>query len=137
MLLYKMMRSEKFAVYLILFFVIIVVSVNIFASLSMLIIDKQEDIGIYKAMGAKNKTLRQTFTLHGWLICMSGAILGLILGLVLCVIQQRFGVVPMPGNFKISSYPVDIQSADIFIILIGTALVGFLMSYIPSRSIGE
>lgn len=137
MLLYKMMRSEKFAVYLILFFVIIVVSVNVFASLSMLIIDKQEDIGIYKAMGAKNKTLRQTFTLHGWLICMSGAILGLILGLVLCVIQQRFGVVPMPGNFKISSYPVDIQSADIFIILIGTALVGFLMSYIPSRSIGE
>ena len=136
-LLYKMMRSEKFAVYLILFFVIVVVSVNIFASLSMLIIDKQEDIGIYKAMGAKNKTLRWTFTLHGWLICMSGAIIGLILGLVLCAIQQRFGFVPMPGNFTVSSYPVDIQIADIFIILGGTALVGFLMSYIPARSIRE
>lgn len=68
---------------------------------------------------------------------MSGAIIGLILGLVLCAIQQRFGFVPMPGNFTVSSYPVDIQIADIFIILGGTALVGFLMSYIPARSIRE
>jgi lipoprotein-releasing system permease protein len=137
MMLYKMMRSEKFAVYLILFFVIVVVSVNIFASLSMLIIDKQEDIGTYKAMGAKNKMLRRTFTLQGCLICMSGAVIGLAIGLILCIIQQRFGVVPMPGNFTVSSYPVDIQVADIIVILAGTAVVGFFMSYIPARSIRE
>jgi lipoprotein-releasing system permease protein len=136
-LLYKMMRSEKFAVYLILFFVIVVVSVNIFASLSMLIIDKQDDIKTYRAMGAKNKMLRRTFTLHGWLICMAGAVIGVSIGLVLCIIQQKFGVVPMPGNFTISSYPVDIQLSDVVVIMAITAIIGYIMSAIPAHSIKE
>lgn len=134
-LLYKMMRSEKFAVYMILFFVIVVVSVNIFASLSMLIIDKRDDIETYRALGARGNTLSRIFTLHGWMICMSGALIGTAMGLILCIIQQLYGVVPMPGNFVISSYPVDIHLADILIILSGTALIGFVMSFIPARSV--
>lgn len=136
-MLYKMMRSEKFAVYMILFFVIIVVSVNIFASLSMLILDKQGDIETYRALGARGGFLKGVFTLHGWLICMSGATIGIAAGLIMCFIQQWYGVVPMPGNFIITSYPVDVRFSDVLIIFAGTAVIGFFMSLIPARSIKE
>ncbi len=132
---YKMMRAEKFAVYMILIFVTVIISVNIFASLSMLIIDKKRDISTYKAMGATPSTVRRSFLLHGWLICMAGAVPGIILGLIICWIQGTFGVVPLPGNFVIDHYPVLVKASDVLITLLSVSAIGFIMAYLPSRSI--
>ena len=132
---YKMMRAEKFAIYMILLFVVIVISVNLLASLSMLIIEKKEDIQTYQAMGMSTSTIRRSFMLHGWLICMAGAVIGIILGLVLCFIQYKWGLVPLPGNFVVSSYPVVVKVSDVLLTLLSVAVIGLIMAYIPTRSI--
>lgn len=134
---FRMMRSERLAVYLILFFVIVIVSVNIFASLSMLIIEKKTDIGTYRTMGAGIPMLRRIFALHGWLVCMLGAVTGLVAGLALCLLQMRYGIICMPGNFIVDSYPVMVKTGDILVILAGIAAIGFIMSYIPTCSIKD
>ncbi len=129
--LYKMMRAEKFAVYLILFFIILIVSVNIFGSLSMLIIDKNKDMQTYESMGAPRRLINRIFVLQGWLISLIGAVAGIAIGLILCFIQQKFGVISMPGNYIISSYPVHVNIADVFITLFGVALIGYLIAVLP------
>lgn len=132
---YKMMKAEKFAIYMILLFVVIIISVNILASLSMLIIEKKEDIETYKALGMTNGSVRKSFILHGWLICMVGAVIGIILGLILCWIQHRFHLIPLPGNFVISWYPVVVKVSDVILTLLSVAVIGLIMAYIPARSI--
>ena len=132
---YKMMKAEKFAIYMILLFVVIIISVNILASLSMLIIEKKEDIETYKALGMTNGSVRKSFILHGWLICMVGAVVGIILGLILCWIQHRFHLIPLPGNFVISYYPVVVKVSDVILTLLSVAVIGLIMAYIPARSI--
>lgn len=132
---YKMMKTEKYAVYVILFFVIVIVSVNILASLSMLILDKQKDIATYHALGAHTGLLRKIFMLHGWLICMAGAIPGIILGLALCFIQYKFGIIKIPGSFLVDSYPIVVKVSDVAATFIGVAVIGFIMSFIPARAI--
>ena len=134
---YKMMRAEKFAIYMILLFVVAIISVNLLSSLSMLIIEKKEDIGTYQAMGMKDSTIRKTFLLHGWLVCISGALVGIIVGLILCWIQHRWGVIPLPGNFLVNSYPIEVKLTDVLLALVSVAAVGFVMAYIPTRSIRE
>lgn len=129
--LYKMMRAEKFAVYLILFFIILIVSVNIFGSLSMLIIDKNKDMQTYESMGALRRLINRIFVLQGWLISLIGAVVGIAVGLILCFIQQKFGVISMPGNYIISSYPVHINLADVFITFFGVALIGYFIAVLP------
>ncbi len=131
--LYKMMRAEKFAVYLILFFVILIVSVNIFGSLSMLIIDKKYDMETYKSMGASEQLIKRIFVLQGWLISVIGAAIGIVIGLILCFIQQKFGLISMPGNYIISAYPVNIHISDIFITFFGVAIIGYLIALLPSK----
>ena len=134
---YKMMRAEKFAIYMILLFVVIVISVNLLASISMLIIEKQEDIQTYRAMGMNTSTVRRSFMLHGWLTCMTGAVAGIALGLLLCWIQHRWGVISMPGNFIVSSYPVVVQAQDVLVTVVSVAAIGLAMAYLPTRSIGQ
>ena len=134
-IIYKMMKAEKFAIYMILLFVVIIISVNILASLSMLIIEKKEDIETYKALGMTDGSVRKSFVLHGWLICMVGAVVGIAVGLVLCWIQYRFHIVGLPGNFVISYYPVVVKVSDVILTLLSVAVIGFIMAYIPTRSI--
>ena len=133
--LYRMMKSEKLAVSLILFFIILIVAVNILASLSLLIIDKKEDIQTFKSMGAPLSLIKRSFILHGWFICMAGAIFGIVIGLIICILQQTFGFISLPGNFVVDSYPVYIKFTDIILILFGVGVIGFIMSFIPSRVI--
>ena len=128
-----MMRSEKFAVYMILFFVILVVSINIFGSLSMLILEKKHDIQTYLSMGAGTGIINRIFVLQGWLISFFGAVVGVVIGLILCFIQQQYGIIPMPGNYIVDSYPVDIHFADVVITLSGVLLIGYLISILPVR----
>ena len=91
--LYKMMKYEKAAIFLILIFVIIIIAFNIFGSLSMLIIEKKGDIGTLRSLGATDKLIRKIFILEGWLISLSGMAAGLIAGLLIAYLQQRFGFV--------------------------------------------
>jgi len=121
----KLLQYEKIAIYAILVFVIIIICCNIFGSLSMLIIEKRDDIGILKAMGATDKLIKKIFVLEGWLISLFGIAIGIVLGLIICVMQQRFGIVKMPGNFVVDAYPVVIKVSDILITIGIVALIGY------------
>ena len=131
--LYKMMRAEKFAVYMILLFVIIIVSFNIFGSLSMLMIEKRKDIGILKSMGAGRKLINRIFILQGTLISATGALCGVIIGTLLAYMQAKYHTLPMPGNFIIDYYPVEIQITDILITFFGVVVVGYLIANVPIK----
>ena len=131
--LYKMMRYEKAAIYLILIFIIIIIASNVFGSLTMLIIEKKEDIETFRSLGATDKMLRKTFTLEGWLISLLGLATGLVVGIGFALLQQRFGFIKMPGNFLVSAYPVILQWADIIVTVAGVAIIGYLIALIPVR----
>lgn len=127
--LYKMMTYEKLAIYLILLFVVLIISCNVFGSLSMLIIEKQEDIGILCSMGADDKMINRIFTTEGWMISLLGAAVGVVLGILVCLAQQYFHLVRMPGNFVFSYYPVQLQLTDLLLIFVSVAAIGYLMSH--------
>jgi ABC-type lipoprotein release transport system permease subunit len=127
--LYKMMTYEKLAIYLILLFVVLIISCNVFGSLSMLIIEKQEDIEILRSMGADDRTINRIFTTEGWMISLLGAAAGIVLGVLICLAQQHFHLVRLPGNFIVSYYPVHLQWLDILIIFLSVAAIGYVMSH--------
>ncbi len=130
--LFKMMRYEKLAVFLILLFVVIIVALNIYGSLSMLIIEKKDDAETLRAMGANDKLVRRIFVLEGWLISLAGMAAGLIAGIVLALLQQHLGLVRMPGNFLVEFYPVVLKIQDILLTAIGVAAVGLSIAFIPT-----
>ncbi len=133
--LYKMMRYEKAAIFLILIFIIIIIAFNIFGSLTMLLIDKRGDIETLRSLGATPQLVRRIFVLEGWLVSLLGLAAGLVAGLALALLQQRYGLIPLPGNYLVSSYPVIIQPLDILLVAASTALVGYLIArFAVSRS---
>ena len=131
--LYKMMKYEKASIYLILIFVILIIGLNIHASLSMLIIEKREDISTLRAMGAGEKLIRRVFVLEGWFISLLGLAIGLLMGLAFCLLQQRFGLISMPGNFVIQAYPVVLKGSDILITALSVAILGYLIAAFTER----
>lgn len=131
--LYKMMKYEKASIYLILIFVILIIGLNIHASLSMLIIEKREDISTLRAMGAGEKLIRRVFVLEGWFISLLGLAIGLLMGLAFCLLQQRFGLISMPGNFVIQAYPVVLKSSDLLITALSVAILGYLIAAFTER----
>lgn len=131
--LYKLLVYEKTAIYLILFFVILIISFNIFSSLSMLIIEKKDDTATLRAMGADEGTVHRIFVREGWLISLIGISAGILVGLAVCLLQQRFGLVRMPGNFVIDAYPVVIQWQDIVLTALGVGLIGYLVSLLTKK----
>jgi ABC-type lipoprotein release transport system permease subunit len=131
--LYKLLKYEKVAIYLILLFVMLIVSFNIYGSLSMLIIEKRDDIVTLQAMGADDELVGKIFTREGWMISLLGIAVGVVFGLVVCWLQQRFGLVKMPGNFVVDAYPVVVQPMDIVLIVLGVALIGWLISLLTRR----
>ena len=135
---------EKMAVFLILLFVVIIVSFNIFGSLTMLIIEKREDMATLSSLGAAPSMIRRIFVLEGWLISLAGLVAGLILGVGLSLLQQRLGIIKMPGSFLIDAYPVIINPLDIIFTCAGVALVGLTValaasgkSKIPGKFVGN
>ena len=130
--LYKMMRYEKLAIYMILIFIVIIIAFNIYSSLTMLIIEKKDDIGTLRSLGAPEPMTRRIFLLEGWLISLLGLVIGLVLGIVLVYLQQKFGLIRMPGNYVISAYPVILKVSDILWTVVGVALVGYLIALLPS-----
>ena len=130
--LYKMMRYEKLAIYMILIFIVIIIAFNIYSSLTMLIIEKKDDIGTLRSLGAPEPTTRRIFLLEGWLISLLGLAIGLVLGIALVLLQQKYGLIRMPGSYIISAYPVILKASDIVWTVVGVALVGYLIALLPS-----
>lgn len=131
--LYKMMRYEKAAIFLILIFVIIIIALNIFGSITMLIIEKKNDIETYRSLGATDQMLRRTFTLEGWLISLLGLAAGLVVGIGFSLAQQHFGFIKMPGSFLVNAYPVILQWQDVLATIAGVALIGYIIALLPVR----
>jgi lipoprotein-releasing system permease protein len=135
--LYKIMKSEKWAVFLILTFILIVASFNVIGSLTMLILDKQKDIGILRSLGARDATIKRIFFFEGLLISLTGAFSGLLLGLFVCVLQQKFGLIKLQGggSFIISAYPVKLIATDFLYVFITIALIGTAAAWYPVKRI--
>ena len=131
--LYKMMKYEKAAIFMILIFVIIIIAFNIFGSLTMLIIEKQEDMQTLRSLGAQKSLIRRIFVLEGWLISLAGLAGGLILGVGFSAIQQAFGIIKMPGHFVVQAYPIILSWPDILLTAIGVAVIGYLIALLPAK----
>jgi len=138
-LIYKTMESEKWAAYLILVFILVIASFNILGSLSMLIIDKKDDLFILRGMGADAQTIRRIFLYNGWMISFIGALIGSLLGVFVCWIQIEFSIVTLPGagSFVISAYPVKIVFSDILLVFTAVLSIGFLAAWYPVRFISH
>jgi len=134
---YKIMQSEKFYIYLILTFILIIASFNIIGSLTMLIIDKKEDIATFRSLGANLQTIRRIFLTEGWLITIVGAIIGLIIGWFVCWLQVTFELVRLhgDGSFIIDAYPVEIIWTDFLLIFITVVAIGYFAAWYPVRYI--
>lgn len=134
---YKIMQSEKFFIFIILTFILIIASFNIIGSLTMLIIDKKDDIATFRSLGASLKTIRKIFLTEGWLITIVGAVFGLILGGAICWLQIKFELVKLQGSasFIIDAYPVAISWTDFVAVFVTIGLIGFLAAWYPVRYI--
>ena len=131
---YAMMKSERLAVFLILLFILLIASFNIIGSVSMLIIDKKEDIGIYQALGMTKEKIISIFKLEGNLITGFGALVGLALGTILCLLQEYYGFITLGnGSYIVSAYPVKVIASDILIIMITVIAIGYLASHFPVK----
>lgn len=131
--LYKLLIYEKVAIYLILLFVMLIISFNIYGSLSMLIIEKRDDIATLQAMGADDALVGKIFVREGWMISLLGIAVGVGIGLLVCLLQQHYGFVKMPGNFVVDAYPVVVQPLDIVLVVVGVAFIGWLISLLTRR----
>ncbi len=137
-MLYKIMKSEKWAVFLILSFIILVSAFNVVGSLIMLIIDKRKDMAIMEAMGARRSLVQRIFFFEGLIISVGGATVGLVLGFLACLLQQEFGILKL-GNegstFVVSSYPVEMQAGDFLFTFIVVIAIGLVSSILPSHQL--
>lgn len=138
--LYRIMRSEKWAIFLILSFILLIATFNVIGSLSMLIIDKRRDISVLHSLGADNRLIHRIFMSEGIMVSLSGAVAGLLLGAIICMIQQKFGLVKINaegGSFLINAYPVLMQWKDFVYIFITVVLIGTAAAWIPVRNLGK
>lgn len=136
-MLYKIIKSEKFAIFLILSFIILIAAFNLIGSISMLILEKKKDIGILRSLGASEKLIKQIFLAEGLLISLAGAFLGLLLGGLISYIQQQFGIIKLQGSgtFIIDAYPVVIQFDDFLKVAAIVTLIGFIAAWFPINKI--
>jgi lipoprotein-releasing system permease protein len=114
---YKTMQAEKWAIFLILVFILVVASFNVIGTLTMLMLEKKKDMATLTSLGADNGLLKRIFLFEGWMISASGAVLGTLLGLLVCWLQVRFELISLQGSgsFIIDAYPVLVEAADVFL----------------------
>lgn len=135
--LYRIMKSEKWAVFMILSFILMISVFNVIGSLTMLIIDKKKDINILRSMGASEQLIQRIFVLEGVFISMIGAVGGLVLGLAVCFAQIQFGLVKLNsgGNYIVQAYPVEVQPQDVLYVFLTVAAIGLLAAWLPVRKV--
>lgn len=136
-LLFRIMKSEKWIIYLILSLILIVASFNIIGSLSMLMLDKTEDVFVLQSMGASGKLIEQIFLIEGWLISILGASIGVLLGFVVSWIQWKYKVVKLytEGTFVLDAYPVKIEYLDLFYVFVTVVAIGYFAARYPIASL--
>ncbi|WP_373168755.1 FtsX-like permease family protein [Bacteroides cellulosilyticus] len=131
---FRIMEIEKFISYLFLTFILAIACFNVIGSLSMLILDKREDVETLRNLGADDRLIARIFLFEGRLISLFGALSGIVLGLLLCYIQQRFGIISLGGgngSFIVDAYPVSVHVTDVVLIFITVVTVGFLSVWYP------
>ncbi len=136
---FRILRVEKLLTTLLLVFILLIASFNIIGSLSMLIIDKQTDIQTLSHLGANKKMIQRIFLFEGWLISALGAMVGLAIGLMVCLAQEHLGILKL-GNgteYVVSAYPVAVQTTDVLIVAAVVLTLGFLAAWIPARKVQE
>ena len=132
--LYKILKIEKLFVFLILSAIIAIASINIYFVLAMMVIDKSKDISILSAQGASNALIRKIFLVEGIIVAFSGAFIGLVLGVSLSLLQERFGFISMGMETAImEAYPVKVEAGDVVITCLCIVLITFVASILPSR----
>lgn len=133
---FKIMKIEKLIAYIFLTFILMVACFNIIGSLSMLIVDKKKDVITLRNLGANEKQITRIFLYEGRLISAIGAVAGIMVGLLLCWLQQTFGLVRLgksSGSFIVDSYPVSVHPEDIVLIFVTVLMVGFVSVWYPVR----
>ena len=135
---FNIMQIEKVLAYVFLTFILMVACFNIISSLSMLIIDKKADAATLRNLGATDRQIRSIFLFEGRIISAIGAIVGILLGLLLCWLQQEFGLVHMgdsAGSFVVNAYPVSVHYDDVAIVFVTVLLIGWGAAWIPTRNL--
>ena len=135
---YRIMEVEKLISYVFLSFILLIACFNVIGSLSMLIIDKRNDVVTLRNLGANNRLISFVFLFEGYMITFFGALIGIGLGLIVCFIQQEFGVIPLgsgasAGAFVVDAYPVSVYATDVVLVLITVLVTGFLSVFFPVR----
>lgn len=133
---FRIMRIEKLISYVFLTFILLIACFNIIGSLSMLMIDKKQDVRTLRSLGATNGQICDIFLLEGRMISLAGALTGLVLGLILCWLQQRFGLISMgdsAGSFIVEAYPVSVHMTDLLVVLLTVVVVGWAAVWWPVR----
>lgn len=135
---YRIMEVEKLISYVFLSFILLIACFNVIGSLSMLIIDKRNDVVTLRNLGADDQLVSRVFLFEGYMITFFGALIGVGLGLVLCFIQQEFGIIPLgsgdsAGAFVVDAYPVSVYAIDVILVLITVLVTGFLSVFFPVR----
>lgn len=137
---FKMMQIEKWMTFLILCFILAIALFNVVGSLSMLMIEKQDDVRTLRNMGASDSLIRRIFLFEGWMISGFGALIGIVIGLVLCLLQQSFGLIKLgqtAGAFIIDAYPVHVIFTDILVAFVTVAAIGFMAAWYPVHYLGK
>lgn len=136
---YKILKSEKWAIFFILSFILMVASFNIVGSLTMLILDKKKDIAVLHSMGTDSLTLRRIFLMEGSFISFAGAIIGIGLGALICFLQMKFSLLRLQGSgsFVIDAYPVYMKATDFGLVFLTVLFIGFLAAWYPVRFISQ
>ena len=134
---YKIMRSEKAMVFLILSFILLIASFNIVGSITMLILDKKQDIEILQSIGGRLKKIKEIFIIEGIIISQAGVVLGLVLGAVLIHLQEKYGFVKLGGTdnniFIVDAYPVKLIFIDMLYVYLTVSVIGFTATYLPVK----
>ena len=133
---FRIMKVEKLIAYIFLTFILMIACFNIIGSLSMLIIDKRNDVVTLRNLGATDRQITRVFLLEGRMISVIGAFIGIVLGLLLCWIQQMYGIVRLgsdEGSFVVNAYPVSVHPWDVVIVFLTVLAVGFLSVWYPVR----
>lgn len=133
---FRIMKIEKFMAFIFLTFILIVATFNIIGSLSMLIIDKRSDVRTLRHLGASDRLIQHIFLFEGGMISIVGAILGTAIGLLLCWLQQEYGLVRMgesSGSFIVDAYPLSVHYSDVTLIVLTVIVIGFLSVWYPVR----
>ena len=132
---FRMIEVEKWITFLLLAFILVIASFNVISTLSMIVVEKDANIHTMKALGASRKQISRIFFIEGWIISAAGGVIGVAVGIVLCLLQENYGLLKLSGDasmMTVNAYPVVVKAVDIVAILLLTVVIGWVTSYVTS-----